>query len=192
MEEQKENNQSSFPVKLIGYLFAILAIPFKFFIANPKIFLVFLVIAASVGGTVYIARTNPKLLGIQNQTVDQTREEIERLVNEVGEIIVLPEGETPTLATVTNVDEVKGQLFFSNAQNGDKVLIYSVAGKAYLYRPSEKKIIEVGVVNLGQNQESGQDNQEVFGEEALITPGVEVTLAPEERPTPTPTPTTNI
>ena len=163
MEEEGKKG-SNVGIKLIGLIFAILAIPFKFFISNPKAFLVFLVITASVGGTVYLARTNPKLLGIQTQSVDQTRQEIEELVREVGNIIVLPEGETPTLATVTNIDEVKDQPFFSNAQNGDQVLIYSVAGKAYLYRPSEKRIIEVGVVNLDQTRA----NEEVMQEETQL------------------------
>ena len=163
MEEEGKKG-SNVGIKLIGLVLAFLAIPFKFFISNPKAFLVFLVIAASVGGTVYIARTNPKLLGIQTQSVDQTREETEILVKEVGQIIALPEGEIPQLATVTNVEEAIDNPFFSNAQNGDKVLIYSVAGKAYLYRPSEKKIIEVGVVNLNQTQA----NEEVMQEETQL------------------------
>lgn len=67
----------------------------------------------------------------------------------VGKLISLPTNETPTLATVTNVNDLKGQSFFANAQNGDKVLIYAQSKVAILYRPSINKIIQIGSVNLG-------------------------------------------
>ncbi len=192
MEEEKEKgNKSSFPIKLIGFLFVLLALPFKFFIANPKVFLVILAIAVSVVGTVYVARKKPQLLGIQGQSVDQTqqsKEETENLVKEVGEIIALPEGEIPTLATVTDLETVKDQTFFARAQNGDRVLIYSSAKKAYLYRPSEKKIIEVGVVNLNQPKESVQmngDNSETGDLTPTLT--ISVTSTPTQRLILTPT-----
>ena len=67
----------------------------------------------------------------------------------VGKLISLPTNETPTLATVTNVNDLRGQSFFANAQNGDKVLIYAQSKVAILYRPSINKIIQIGSVNLG-------------------------------------------
>jgi hypothetical protein len=78
-----------------------------------------------------------------------TREAI-ALAEEVGKLIVLPEGETPTIATVTDVDALKDQPFFANASLGDKVLLYSTARKAYLYNPSTKKLIEVAPLNIGE------------------------------------------
>lgn len=187
MEEKKED-QRSFLLKLIGFLFALLIVPLKFFIANPKVFFVFLAIAASIGGTVYFARTNPKLLGIQSENAGQEKEDVEKLVSEVAEIISLPEGETPTLATVTDVEKVKEQLFFSKAQNGDKVLIFSLAKKAFLYRPGEKKIIEVGIVNLGKVEEV----KEVNGENNVVSEATPTpTLSPTSEPTKIPSPTTN-
>ena len=69
------------------------------------------------------------------------------LKKEVSRIILLPD-EEPQIAVVQDVDKLKReQSFFDNANNGDKVLIFSVAKKAVLYRPSERKIIEVGPVN---------------------------------------------
>ena len=90
------------------------------------------------------------MFGIAKEEASQ--DEIQTIISEVGKIIELPKDEIPTLATVTEADKVKEQPFFQNAENGDKVLIYANARKAYLYRPSAKKIIEVGVINIGQNQ----------------------------------------
>lgn len=61
----------------------------------------------------------------------------------------LPAGEQPTLATVADQEKLKGQDFFSHAQNGDKLLIYPKAKKAILYRPSTGKIIEVTNLTSG-------------------------------------------
>ncbi len=198
MEEERKSNsdQLSLPVKLIKLLLALIILPFRFLIANPKVFLIILAIAASVGGTIYVARKKPQLLGIQGQSVDQSqemKEETEKLVKEVGEIIALPEGEIPTLATVTDIEAVKDQTFFTQAQNGDKVLIYSIAKKAYLYRPSEKKIIEVGVVNLSQTQEESQVGEAEtkpendIDKELLLTPSITVTPTLKSTRIPTPT-----
>ncbi|HSX08584.1 MAG TPA: LytR C-terminal domain-containing protein [Candidatus Saccharimonadales bacterium] len=70
------------------------------------------------------------------------------LISEVGKLIVLPTGETPAIATVSDVNKLKGQSFFVHARNGDKVLIYSKAQEAILYDPLAGKIIEVGPISL--------------------------------------------
>ena len=76
------------------------------------------------------------------------QEEISSLRNKVGRHIQLPQEETPTVATVSDKSKLEGQAFFANAQTGDKVLIFSKAGKAILFRPEIDKIIEVAPVNL--------------------------------------------
>lgn len=73
-------------------------------------------------------------------------EEIVEITANISESMELPEGETPTLATVTDVEKLKSQSFFKKAQNGDKVLVYANESKAILYRPSTKKVIEVAPV----------------------------------------------
>jgi len=75
--------------------------------------------------------------------------ETQQVIDKVGKLVQLPSGETPTLATVNDATKLKNQAFFAGAQNGDKVLIYSKAGKAVLYRPSTNKIIAYSPVNLG-------------------------------------------
>jgi len=65
------------------------------------------------------------------------------VVSDVSKIYLLPEGETPTIATVTDPNKLKSKIFFANAKSGDKVLIYKKADRVILYRPSENKIINV-------------------------------------------------
>lgn len=86
---------------------------------------------------------------LQNPSI-AAQEELNSLVVRVGRLIELPKNETPTVATVSDVSKLKGQQFFANAVNGDKVLIYEKAKKAILYRPSINRIIEVGPINIGQ------------------------------------------
>lgn len=78
--------------------------------------------------------------------------ETEVLVEQLGKLAVLPVDETPTVATVSDVSKLSGQTFFANAQNGDKVLIYSKAKKAFLYRVKENKIINIAPLNVNNPQ----------------------------------------
>lgn len=82
-------------------------------------------------------------------TQKAAQEEINKIVDDVGKLIVLPKGEVPTIATVTDLKQLKDQPFFDNAKVGDKVLIYTKAQKAILYDPSSNKIVEMAPLNTG-------------------------------------------
>lgn len=84
--------------------------------------------------------------------------EISSLTLKIGRFMELPKGEQPTLATVTDRDKLKGQDFFADAKNGDKLLIYPKAKRAILYRPSTEKVIEVTNLTSG-SQNSGDLRQ---------------------------------
>ncbi len=71
-----------------------------------------------------------------------SQKESEEIIAQVSKLMELP-AETPSIATVLDVEKLKEQPFFSKASNGDKVLIFSGAKKAILFRPSTSKIIEV-------------------------------------------------
>lgn len=88
---------------------------------------------------------------LQNPTAS-VNDENKTLIQAVGKLIELPVSENPTIATVSDKTKLQDQPFFAHAQNGDKVLIYTQAKKAILYRPSINKIIDVAPVNIGQNQ----------------------------------------
>jgi hypothetical protein len=80
---------------------------------------------------------------------EQVQTETALLVETIGTLTVLPTGETPTVATVTDMEKLKGQDFFLRAIVGDKVLIYPNAKFAVLYRPSEKKVVTAATVTVG-------------------------------------------
>lgn len=83
----------------------------------------------------------------------QAKEEVKTLVKKLSELVVLPEGEDPVVATVTDKEKLKDQPVFAKAENGDKLIIYSSAGKAYLFDPNSGKVKDIIPVNIGQNGE---------------------------------------
>ncbi len=91
----------------------------------------------------------------QYQTLTQNpntvnREQIERVVQRVDRLIDLPQNELPTLATITDLSRLGDQPFFTNAQVGDQVLLYTTSARAYLYSPGRDIIVEVATLNLGE------------------------------------------
>jgi len=91
-----------------------------------------------MGYQLYQLKSQPNLLG---------QKELEQVVKKVGKLVVLPEGETPTLATVTDPEKLKDQPFFANAQVGFKVLLYAQAKKAILYDPKTNRVVEIAPIN---------------------------------------------
>ncbi len=116
-------------------------------LVNTLLTVVFL---CAIGAGVYYYQSYQKLL--KNPDI-VTTQEVATLQKSVGRLMVLP-NETPSTATVLDKEKLKGQAFFTNAENGDKILIYSTAKKAILYRPSTDKIIEVMPITLDNTQSS--------------------------------------
>lgn len=87
------------------------------------------------------------LESVQNDPAAKTRQANDELISQVGKLIILPENEQPTIATVSDLSKLAGQPFFAKAEVGDKVLIYQQAKKAILFRPSTNQIIELAPLN---------------------------------------------
>jgi hypothetical protein len=76
------------------------------------------------------------------------QEQANAILQKVEQLIQLPTGETPTMATINDAASAKKtQPFLANAQNGDILIVYPNAAEAVLYRPSSNKLIAVGPVN---------------------------------------------
>ncbi len=84
--------------------------------------------------------------------------EVKSLVEKVGRLAIIPTDETPTVATVSDPEALKGQSFFVDAKKGDKVLIYSNAKKAVLYDPVADKIVNIAPLNMDTATQSDKKN----------------------------------
>lgn len=101
-----------------------------------------------------VGELNWQVLKLRRQEVGSRAAavEVRDLISRVGRHIVLPEDETPTIATVTDPALLKDQPFFVHSKAGFKVLIYPKAKKAILYDPTADKIIDVGPVGIKTNE----------------------------------------
>ena len=86
----------------------------------------------------------------QNATENKAAKEVATITKELAKIMILPKNETPTIATIADKEKLKDQPFFKNAQNGDKVVVFTNSQKAIIYRPSTKQIVDVGPIQLNQ------------------------------------------
>jgi hypothetical protein len=102
-----------------------------------------IVILMIIGAVIYLQYNASKILDLNATERQKTNE----MIDKISSLIYLPQGETPTYAIIANIDKLQGQSFFRQAQNGDVVLVYNQAKKAFLYRPTINKIIEVGPVS---------------------------------------------
>lgn len=109
---------------------------------RTSILLIIIVILGLTAGYFYKKSTT-------NEAAISARE-VKNLTNEIGKLVMLPTDETPTVATVSDPEALKDQPFFANALKDDKVLIYSNAKKAILYRPSIERVVNIAPLNLGE------------------------------------------
>ena len=90
---------------------------------------------------------------LKNNPNVQVQKDTQDLLAKVARIYLIPTGEEPTIATVSDPIALKNQSFFTQSQKGDKVLIFTKAGRAVLYRPSMDKIIEAIPINNSKNDQ---------------------------------------
>ena len=115
------------------------------------IIVVIIVLIVAVLPSYYFYSQYKKTQSLLSNPTASSNAQVKTLINEVGKLMVLPTGEQPTVATVSDITKLADQPFFAHAQNGDKVLIYTQTKKAILFRESINKIIEVAPVNLGSS-----------------------------------------
>lgn len=115
--------------------------------------IVLLVVLSGVVSIVMLSRENNQLRNeIQGMKEDPSilaKEETTKIVDLVSKLVLLPTGEEPVLATVTDKEKLADQPAFAKAENGDKILIYSLAQKAFIYNPTKNIIVDVVPVNMG-------------------------------------------
>ena len=115
-------------------------------ITKAAMVLVVLLLLGALGSAGYFYK---QLSDIKKNPNKVAQDETNATLAAVGKLIVLPTGEQPTLATVTDPTKLADQPFFANAKTGFKVLIYTNAKEAILYDPVANKIVAVAPVNIG-------------------------------------------
>jgi hypothetical protein len=124
---------------------------------NPLPLILFILIILAVlggGGYYWYKNSNISFTATSTTTPKSVKSEAEEtrdLVAKVGKLLVLPAGEVPTVATVSDPEKLRAEPFFAKAKTGDKVLIYSQAKKAILYDPVANLILEVAPLNINEN-----------------------------------------
>lgn len=129
------------------------------------------------GGTYYFynqyQQTQRALQEAQANSQEAQAAEVESLVTQVGELMELPQGETPTVATIRSTENLAEHPFLSRGQEGDRLLIYTGDSRlVVMYRPSSDKIVAVGSVTIQESAEAGETG-EAMTEEASPEPVAE-------------------
>ncbi|MFZ3301179.1 MAG: hypothetical protein WA152_00515 [Microgenomates group bacterium] len=119
---------------------------FKFF----GVILVLIIAGAGYGGAYYYYNQYKETKIVLDNPEVASQNEVKEITDKLGKIYELPKDEEPTVATVLDMEKLKDQPFFSNAQNGDKVIIYTKSQLAILFRVDANKIITVAPVAIDQ------------------------------------------
>jgi len=118
---------------------------------NLPFIIISLVLIIVIIIAIYFFYQYQKTKRLLQNPVELAQEQAKPIIAKINKLILLPKGELPTLATVTDRNKLISQPFFAQVEDGDKLLIYPNAKKAILYRPSINKIIEVGPINSISN-----------------------------------------
>jgi hypothetical protein len=134
-----------------------------------------IILAGTAGSSYYFYSKYQEAQGKLNNPDLIAQQEVDQIISKLSKLMDLPEGEQPTIATVLEKEKLMDQPFFQRSENGDKVIIYTKAAKAILYRPSANRIIEVAPIDITQPKAD-----EAVDEDA------EVVASPKPTPEPLP------
>jgi len=158
----------------------------KIFLVLAGLFIFLLAIVGSFSSVFFYNKyqTAEKRL---KEAATLSQEEVRTLVAKVGKLIKLPEGELPTVATITDLAKLNDQPFFAKAKVGDKVLLFTQAKKAILYDPVGNVVVEVGplILPTGTSPTPASDQTESLTYDQDIQ-GIQTTNPTPSSLTPTP------
>ncbi len=125
---------------------------------SPVTIVLTVVVLLLVGGLIYMFWINQSLRQPEVQT-KIAEEANQQLIEKVSQLILVPDNESPTLAKIVNVENLKktNPDFYEFAQNGDRLIFYS--SKAIIYREEDNIIINVAPVIVRPVDEDGVENQ---------------------------------
>lgn len=116
-----------------------------------KILILALILVAAGGvGSSYYFYSKYRALKVDANV--EAQKQADKFIAALGNLMELPKGEVPTIATISDRNQLTGQAFFAQAQNDDILFAYTTSMKAILYRPSVNKIINVAPIVVNQTQ----------------------------------------
>jgi len=120
------------------------------------IFLVLIAIIAITGYMYYQTRQQLKRLSTPEGQRAVAQQEVKDIVGRLGKLTLLP-SEDPVIATILDAKYLATQsAFYKDAQNGDKVVVYPKAQKAFIYSVDRNIIVNAGPLVIDQNQAQQQ------------------------------------
>lgn len=95
----------------------------------------------------------------QAKTTDTAKATSARIIQKVSKLYMVPEDEEPTVAQIQDKEKLDNQEFFKKSENGDYLLIYQKAKVAIVYREKTNKLVNVGPVSIGNQEQQEQQGQ---------------------------------
>jgi hypothetical protein len=127
---KKKNRVSFIKLIVLVLLFALGVLGYMYYNANQKI---------------------QKLSTTQGQE-EVAKKEVQELTDRLGKLTLLPE-EDPVVATILDSQFLSTQsAFYKQAENGDKLVVYPKAQKAYIFSPTKNIIVNAGPLIVNQDQ----------------------------------------
>lgn len=115
-----------------------------------------LIAAVSVTGFLYYkTRQELKYLSSPEGQEALSKKEVDETITMLKKLVILPE-EEPVLATIVNAEFLATQsAFYKGAENGDKLIVYPQAQRAFVYSPTRNILVNAGplIVEQGANQQ---------------------------------------
>ena len=113
------------------------------------------VLVVSLIGVVVLQAVQMHRMRSPDFAADQARADAAALVREVERVMLLPDEEA-TVATVQDASRLRGQDFFRDTENGDRVLIFTEARRAVIWRPGENRVINSGPIVISSQAITGE------------------------------------
>lgn len=131
--------------------FPTVRVKFDLSFLKAKYVVLFLAVATGVAGAtiaIYfynkVGTANSLNIPIIAESERLTSKEIKALTEIISQIAILPEDETPTVLTISDLTKFGANPFFKNAKLKDKILIFKRAERIILYDPLGHKIVNMG------------------------------------------------
>ncbi len=109
----------------------------------------------TTGYLYYRTRQELKYLSSPEGQEALSKKEVDETITQLKKLVILPE-EEPVLATIVNAEFLATQsAFYKGAENGDKLVVYPQAQRAFVYSPTRNILVNAGplIVEQGANQQ---------------------------------------